>query len=343
MSAFFPSWAIMAIVMRVVFAKGTKPGQEERTFGPIPLFPHELTSSFLVVLMIIRYCFSFINKTNIFMRTLFLTALSLVFAASMAMAQIETPRPSPMCKMEQKVGLTDVTLEFYRPSVKGRELFVDVESFGQIWRTGANASSKISFSGDVMIEGNKVPAGTYAIYSIPGKETWTIMLYKDLTLGGYVGNYDKEQELLRFDVKAQMAANSVETFFIMIDNITYNSAEISLQWGKYRVPFSLEVMTDDQVMKDIEQTLAGPTAGDYYAAASYYYETGKDMSKALEWVQKANAENARYWTLRMEANILHKLGKNTEAKDVLKKSAAMARDAGNEGYAKQNEMMMAEW
>lgn len=277
------------------------------------------------------------------MKALLLTTLSLFFAANLALAQIETPRPSPMCKMEQKVGLTDVSLEFSRPSVKGRELFVDVESFGNIWRTGANASSKISFSDDVMIEGNKVPAGTYAIYSIPGKDMWTVMLYKDLSLGGYVGNYDKEQELLRFKVKAEMAPTSVETFFIMIDDISYNSAEISLQWGKYRVPFTLEVMTDDMVMKDIDQTLSGPSAGDYYAAAAYYYETGKDMNKALEWVQKANAESARYWTLRMEANIMHKLGKNKEAKEVLKKSAAMAREAGNEGYAKRNEMMMSEW
>lgn len=277
------------------------------------------------------------------MRVFILSALSFFLFTQGAFAQIQTPRPSPMCKMEQMVGLTNVSLEFSRPSVKGRELFVDIEAFGQIWRTGANASSKISFSEDVMVEGNKVPAGTYALYSIPGKEEWTVMLYKDLTLGGYVSNYDESQEQARFTVSSEMAEESVETFFIMIDQITYNSAEISLQWGEYRVPFTVEVMTDDQVMASIDKTMAGPTAGDYYAAASYYFESGKDMGMALDWVRRANADNAKYWTLRMEASILHSLGQDDEARTVMAKSSEMARAAGNEGYAKQNDTMMSEW
>lgn len=277
------------------------------------------------------------------MRVLFFSVLSMFLLSGTAFSQVLTPRPSPMCKVEQMVGLTTVSLEFSRPSVKGRELFVDIEAFGQIWRTGANASSKITFSDDVMVEGNKVPAGTYALYSIPGKEEWTIMLYKDLALGGSVSKYDESQELVRFTVENEMADDEVETFFIMVDNITLNSAEVSLQWGNYRVPFTVETMTDDQVMASIDATMAGPSAGDYYAAASYYYESGKDMNKALEWVRMANSENARYWTLRMEAKILHSLGQTAEAKIVMAKSSEMAKEACSDGYAKQNDVMMSEW
>ncbi|MGA1582402.1 MAG: DUF2911 domain-containing protein [Saprospiraceae bacterium] len=277
------------------------------------------------------------------MRVLFFSVLSMFLLSGTAFSQVLTPRPSPMCKVEQMVGLTTVSLEFSRPSVKGRELFVDIEAFGQIWRTGANASSKITFSDDVMVEGNKVPAGTYALYSVPGKEEWTIMLYKDLALGGSVSKYDESQELVRFTVENEMADDEVETFFIMVDNITLNSAEVSLQWGNYRVPFTVETMTDDQVMASIDATMAGPSAGDYYAAASYYYESGKDMNKALEWVRMANSENARYWTLRMEAKILHSLGQTAEAKIVMAKSSEMAKEAGSDGYAKQNDVMMSEW
>lgn len=257
--------------------------------------------------------------------------------------QIETPRPSPMCKVEQKVGLTNVTLEFSRPGVKGRELFVDVESFGSIWRTGANASSKISFSDDVKIEGKDVPAGTYALYSIPGKKEWTIMLYKDLALGGNVANYDQSQELIRFTTEAQMMEESMESFFIMIDGITANSAEIALVWGNYYVPFEMEVDTDTKVMAGIEKTMAGPSADDYYAAASYFYEADKDAKQALEWVQKANASEPRYWRLRLEANLMARLGMYEKAIDMAHKSSEMAREAGNARYAEGNDKLIEEW
>ena len=125
-----------------------------------------------------------------------LTSLFMIAAVMMvsnsAMAQINTPAPSPGCKMEQVVGLTTVKLDYSRPNVKGRTLFVDVEAFGSIWRTGANRATKITFTDDVKIEGNAVPAGTYALYSIPDPVDWTIMLYKDLTIGGNVSKYNKK-------------------------------------------------------------------------------------------------------------------------------------------------------
>lgn len=277
-------------------------------------------------------------------KTLF-TILAFAFVASFTMveAQIETPAPSPFCKMEQKVGLTDVAIEYSRPSMKGRKLFVDVESFGDIWRTGANASTKITFSDDVKVEGNNVPAGTYALYTIPDPSSWTIMLYKDLTLGGNVAQYDESMEVARFKVTRKRLSEPVETFTINIGNFTSNGAEIALQWGEYHVPIRLEVNYDDKVMKAIDATLSGPDRNDYYTAARYYYDTDRDMAKAYDWIKKANGLSERYWQVRLQAQIEAKMGKYKDAIATANRSTRLALEAGNKGYEKMNNDSIAEW
>ncbi|MEM1324228.1 MAG: DUF2911 domain-containing protein [Bacteroidota bacterium] len=268
---------------------------------------------------------------------------ALLFGFSQMNAQIQTPAPSPKCKTEQMVGLTTISLDYSRPSVKGRELFVDVESFGNIWRTGANASTKIKFSDDVKIEGKEVPAGEYALYSIPGREEWTIMLYKDLKLGGYVAKYDEANELMRFKVKPTTGADHIESFLINFDHLKSNSAHIVLMWGKYQVPFKVETEVDSRVMKQIDMAMAGPSRGEYYTAASYYYNNDKDMKKALTWVKKANEIDEKFWQLRMQALILAKLGRHSEAIATAEKSTQLAVAAENAGYPKMNAKSIAEW
>lgn len=279
------------------------------------------------------------------MKKLLFTILTFAFAASFTMleAQIQTPAPSPFCKLEQKVGLTDVTVEYSRPSMRGRKLFVDVESFGNIWRTGANASTKITFSDDVKVEGNNLAAGTYALYTIPEPSSWTIMFYKDLSLGGNVGGYDESKEAARFKVTRKRLSEEVETFTINIGNFAENTAEIALQWGEYHVPIKLEVNYDDKVMKAIEATLEGPDRNDYYTAARYYYTTDRDMSKAYEWVKKANSISERYWQLRLQAQIEAKMGKYKEAIATANKSSKVAAEAGNKEYKKGNDRYISEW
>ena len=272
-----------------------------------------------------------------------LMTFALLLGTNIAIAQINTPAASPFCKMEQTVGLTDVTLEYSRPSVKGRILFVDIESFGKMWRTGANSATKITFSDDVKLEGQKVPAGTYAIYSIPDPTDWTIMLNSDLTIGGNVSNYKEATEVARFKVKGYKRSSSVETFTIDIGDIKSNSATIAIKWGNYFVPFKMEVNYDDTVMKQIEAAMGGPSRGEFYTAAKYYFDNGKDMDKAYEWAQKANEMGERYWQLRLEAQILAKMGKHQDAIAKLEKSSSVAKSAGNEGYAKANAKMAKEW
>lgn len=276
------------------------------------------------------------------------TLLICTFFLVQTSAQIQTPSPSPSAKIMQTVGLTDVTIDFSRPSKKGRELFVDVEKWGSMWRTGANSATTIEFSDDVKIEGKEVEKGKYAIYSIPGMETWTIMLYSDLSLGGNVGGYDASKEVLRFDVKTIIASEEMESFNFIIDNLTDNSASIAFMWGKYYVPFSLEVEVDAKVSAAIEKTMAGISRNDYYQAALYYSKNNKDLDQALTWVKAANdiaakEDNPRYWQLRLEAQIYAQQGDNNRATAKIAESSAAAIKAGNNGYAEANAKMAKDW
>lgn len=283
------------------------------------------------------------------MKKLILSSLLLcTFFVVQTQAQIQTPNASPNAKIMQQVGLTDVTIEYSRPSKKGRELFVDVEKWGQIWRTGANQSTKIEFSDDVKIEGKAVSKGKYAMYSIPGKDKWTVMLYSDLSLGGNVNGYDKTKEVLRFEVPTVVMGEEMESFNFIIDNLKDNSADIGFMWGNYFVPFKLEVEVESKVMAAIEKTMAGVSGNDYYQAALYYYKNGKDLDQALTWAKAANEigmkeGNVRYWQLRLEAQIQAKKGDMKRAIAKMAESTAAAKKAGNTGYAEANEKMVASW
>ena len=167
--------------------------------------------------------------------------MAMIFFYGTAQAQQDGPPASPLAKIEQQVGFTDIVIEYSRPAKKGRTLFVDVEKFGKIWRTGANASTKVSFSKDVTLEGKSVPAGQYALYSIPGETNWSVMLYSDLSLGGNVGEYDESKEVVRVNVVAEEIPISVENFTIDIGNITADGATLGLVWGNYYVPVKLGV------------------------------------------------------------------------------------------------------
>ncbi len=300
----------------------------------------------LTVLHILLSSLTYFSNQNFYkMKKTLFTILIFAFAASFTIleAQIKTPAPSPFCKFEQKVGLTDVTVEYSRPSMKGRTLFVDVESFGSIWRTGANSATKITFSDDVKLEGHEVPAGTYAIYTIPDPSSWTIMLNKDLTVGGNVAKYDEGNEVARFKVTRTRLSEPVETFTINIGNFAANTAEIALEWGEYHVPINLEVNYDDKVVKAIESTMGGPGRGEYYTAARYYYDTDRDLAQALGWIKKANEVSERYWQMRLQAQIEAKMGNFKTAIATAKKSTELAKEAGNDGYVKMNAESIAGW
>ncbi len=255
--------------------------------------------------------------------------------------QLKVPAPSPTGTIKQSVALSEITIEYSRPSVKERIIYGDLVPFGKLWRTGANASTKITFGEEVKIEGNTVPAGTYALYTIPDKDEWVIILNKNLTLWGSDG-YKQEEDQIRFKGKSMPLANKVETMTFNISNITSTSANIELNWEQTNVSFAITVDIDTKVMKNIETTMAADKRP-YFQAANYYYDSDRDLKQALIWINKSVEINPKaYWAMLLKAKIQAKLkdkvGSNASATKVI----ALAKEDKNDDYVKQAEKLIAE-
>ncbi|MBS1490409.1 MAG: DUF2911 domain-containing protein [Bacteroidetes bacterium] len=270
-------------------------------------------------------------------------SLFLAVVSVSAFAQVKTPSPSPAGSVSTTVGLTDVKIDYSRPRVKGRKIFGEGAGFllpyGAIWRSGANNGTFISFSDDVTVEGNKVAAGKYLIYSWPGASEWTVSLYKDLALGGNTGEYDASKEAAKFKVKSEKLAEKVETLTYNIGDISDDSktAKVQLAWENTSVKFTIGVDYDAVVMKSIEaSTKINPN--NYFQAAVYYLETGKDLKQAHEWVTKAaDANPEAYWIWYQKARIEKALGDKAAALASSKKSWEKATAVKNRDYVNMNE------
>jgi len=267
----------------------------------------------------------------------------LVFSFSVD-AQIKTPAASPKQVLTQTVGLTDISLEYSRPSKKDRDIFsqTGLVPYGKIWRFGANSATKITFSDDVSIDGNKFAAGSYAMLAVPNTKEWIINFYPYEK--GSWSSYKDANPMASIRTNVSKGSNVVETFTMGIGDITTNSAKVYTMWDKTSVSFPVKVSVDDRVMAGIEKTLAGPTANDYYAAGNYYHTSGKDLNKALEYVQMATkVDKPKFWQVRREALILADLGKYDEAIKAAKKSLDLAKAADNADYQKMNQESINEW
>ncbi len=269
-------------------------------------------------------------------------AVSALFSLNTFAQQLKSPAPSPTQTLKQNFALGDITLEYSRPSLKGRVAFGEVVPFDKVWRTGANASTKVTFSDKVKVEGNDVPAGTYSLYTIPGKTEWTIILNKNVTNWGTDG-YKQEEDLVRFKVKPMMISEKVETFTMNVGEMTSTSANVDLMWEKTHVGFSVTANIDSVMMKNIDMALAPADKRPYFQAANYYYENNKDLNKALEWVNKAVDQNPKaFYVLHLKAKIQVKLKDNKGAIATAEQSIAMAKEAKNDDYVKLNEKLIEE-
>ena len=261
-------------------------------------------------------------------------------------AQITTLRPSPNAEVKQEVGLTNVTITYSRPGVKGRTIFADdgLVPFGKMWRLGANSATKIDFSDDVKVGGKDLKAGAYAVLAIPGPKEWTFNFYPYESTSW--PSYTEKEPTIAVTVPsyAMPEGVNIESFTMGIADIVGNKALIEVLWDKTYVSIPLEVFVDERVEKQIAQIMAGPSANDYYAAASYYHDKGKDLGKALMWIQKATAgDDAMFWQVRREAMILADLGRYPEAIKAAKRSLELAQKAGNEEYVSMNKKSIEEW
>lgn len=271
----------------------------------------------------------------------FTLALTILLVSNSIAQQLKVPAASPSQTVKQAFGISEITIEYSRPSVKGRVIFGDVVPFGKIWRTGANSTTKITFGDDVKIEGVDVKAGTYGFYTIPNADSWEIMLYKDLTLGGNVANYKIENEVIRVKVKPITLANKVETFTMGLADITSTTTNIELTWENTRVTVSVVTEIDSKIMKTIESTIVQDTRP-FYQAASYYYENNKDLKQALEWTEKAiNANPKAYWVVLLKAKIQLKLNDKKGAITNANLVIYMATIEKDDSFIKQAEKLIA--
>lgn len=260
-------------------------------------------------------------------------------------AQVKTPAPSPKAKIEQVVGLTNVEVEYSRPSRKGRTIFGDLVPFGKVWRTGANGNTTISFSEDVVIDGKTLKKGKYALFTIPKADNWEIIFYSDTDNWGEPETWDETKVALRANTKPEMLSKNVESFTIGINNLDNNFAHLELSWEKTYVALKFEVPTQKTAIASIEKALAGPSANDYFSSAQFFYQSNGDLIKALEYVNKALELNKEkpFWYNRQKSLIQSKLGDKKGAIETAKLSLAAATIAKNNDYIKMNTESIADW
>ena len=224
-------------------------------------------------------------------------------------AQITMPSASTTASVKQPVGMAEITLDYSRPSAKGRKIMGEIVPFGAMWRTGANQPTKFTTTDSLTVAGKGLPKGTYVIMTKPGKDAWEVMFNKNPKANA---TDDKalypEDNVVSISVPASKTGMLVETFTMGVGNITNTSATLDMMWENTMVsiPFTNDI--DSKIMAQIKQKLDGPTQGDYYAMSQYYFDSGKELSKSLEFIDKALAKGERFWMLRHKSLVLAKMG-----------------------------------
>lgn len=276
----------------------------------------------------------------------FITAFVMFLTASLSIkAQVKLPQASPRATIIQTVGLTDVEVDYHRPSVKGRVIFGDLVPFDKVWRTGANENTVISFSDDVVIGGQTLKKGKYAIYTIPRADNWDIIFYSDYNNWGNPEKWDDAKIVLKVNAKAEILNRPVESFTINVANTDANFAYLEFAWERTLVAMKFEVPTQKMTLESINKTLSGPVAADYYSAAQYYFQSDTELTKALQYINKAYDLNDKkpYWYTRLKSQIQAKLGDKKGALETAKISLSAAQAANNADYVKMNQDSIIEW
>lgn len=266
------------------------------------------------------------------LRFLFALAGTLLLAANLpaqpAAPKVDFPAASPACTIKQRVGLTDVEVTYSRPGIKDRQIFGGLVPYGKVWRTGANSATKITFSTPVKLNGNDIPAGSYELFTIPGQDEWTIIINKAKGQWGAY-QYNEKDDLVRFKVNPIQLAEKIETFTIEFNEIRDESAVLNLAWDHTVVPISIEIELTNKLIPQIEAAMASPdkkSAGFYFQAATFYYNHGRDLHKALDWVNAGLADNPQiaFELFHLKAQILAKQGDKEGAIAAAKKSSELA-------------------
>ena len=245
------------------------------------------------------------------MRKALITTLALVMATS-AIAQVRTPRPSPQATLTQTVGLTDVTIKYSRPGVKGRTIWGDLVPYGKVWRTGANEATTITFSDDVTVEGQKLPKGTYSLHTKPGREQWTVIFNSVADQWGSY-SYDEAKDVVRVHV-TPYAADHREWMEFTIPEMTTDTAKIVLRWEKLAVPFTINTDSTARTLKSFK-TAMSPDWRTPYMAASFAFENKGAATDAEmnAWLDQSLKVNQNIANLYLRARIAERAGNKADA------------------------------
>jgi hypothetical protein len=276
-----------------------------------------------------------INKVKITL----IAALATVFSLQ---AQ-ELPAPSPYGEVMQRVGLTDVKVEYSRPGVKEREIFGGLLEWGKVWRTGANASTKISFSSNVYIGGKELKAGTYSVFTELNKGEWAVMLNSDVDASE--GSFSKEKNVASIAVKASEVKKSVETLTFTFANVTESSADWKFEWANMTWSIPIKVEVDEMAMENIKTKISEVenSYGVYNSAARYYLEHDKDLKQALEWSQKSVKMSAKFWNVITLSKIYAAMGDYKKAIETAEQSMELAEKAEYTPYIIMNKENIEKW
>ena len=242
-------------------------------------------------------------------------------------SQLQSPVASPRAKVSQKVGLVNINLDYSRPSKKGRVIFGELVPYNQIWRTGANQATTITFSDNIKINNQLVEAGEYHIYSVPSENRLDLVIYEKTDAWGSLSQFDESLIKARVSSDFYDLPFSIETFIISFGDISNAGASLNLTWDNKVAIFVIDVLTRDKMLKDIEETMSkNPTKNDYRMAAMYFYEENIHLDKAVKWIDIAfdDSDDLKYWQLRYKALINEKVGNIKNAKKYAKRGYEIA-------------------
>jgi hypothetical protein len=242
-------------------------------------------------------------------------------------AQLELPRISQKASVTQTIGLTDITISYSRPNVKGRVIWGGLVPYNEVWRTGADEATTISFGENVLLNGYALSAGKYALFTIPNPDEWTIILNSVAKQWGAF-NYDSTKDILRFKVKP-VENKFFETLTIYFSEVTTSTAVVNIAWEKLKASFDLRINTDSVAYKNIKRAIADAKPDDwviYAASANYAVDNNVHVNEAMEWVEKSISIKETYYNDFVKAKLLGKIGEKKEALRLIKKTRELGKE-----------------
>ncbi|NLR77608.1 DUF2911 domain-containing protein [Chitinophaga eiseniae] len=267
-------------------------------------------------------------------------AMLLLYAGTTLAQGIKMPAPSPTQTIKQDFALSNIELSYSRPQKNGRVIMGDLVPYDKVWRTGANSATTITFGEDITFGGIPVKAGKYGLLSIPGAKSWTVILTSSLDVTSPAA-YKPENDIARVKVSPVAMPFSQENFTIEFENVRSNSVILALSWDKTKVPVVIKADIDGKITSQIEEAMKGDKKP-YFQAAVYYFETGKDLNKAVEWIDAAAAQSPEaFWVWYQKARINAKAKKVAVAKEAAQKSIELATAAKNDDYVTLNKKLLA--